>query len=118
MMTGVCRRSHWSGLPPIRAETCKVPLGYTQPQKQEAEEKGERKSEWVRSGGLREGGVERHCVFYREQPKPTLCSALQCSAVQCAEDLLLLELHMKRRCLLETSEISLLAAVERKISDL
>lgn len=35
-MTSGCCLSNWLGLPPIRAQAGKVPLGYTQPQKQEA----------------------------------------------------------------------------------
>lgn len=70
-------------------------------------------------GAERGGSGRALCVLQRAaEADAVLCSAVQCSAVQCAEDFLLLELHMKRRCLLETREISLLAAVERKISDL
>ncbi len=41
-MTSGCCLSNWLGLPPIRAQTGKVPLGYTQPQKQEAGREGDR----------------------------------------------------------------------------
>lgn len=41
-MTSGCCLSNWLGLPPIRVQTGKVPLGYTQPQKQEAGREGDR----------------------------------------------------------------------------
>lgn len=41
-MTSGCCLSNWLGLPPIRAQAGKVPLGYTQPQKQEAGRERER----------------------------------------------------------------------------
>lgn len=56
-MTSGCCLSNWLGLPPIRVQTGKVPLGYTQPQKQEAGREGDRERKEKRE---RERAQRRH----------------------------------------------------------